>query len=251
MAQYAAILGERYFALQSYLADTTSVSVPAGRYYPYGYTSESANQLIETMVAGLISVDASTVISYSVTSNKMTISFGSAHSITWGTATALRDALGFSGDLSSSTTHVAPNPPEAIWRPSVGLSGTSVDIDQIFSPRSSSRVVESAGASIYGVTGPIRGGVCSLAWRFLPKSDVVVIAGNTTYSAQALYQDVIRDARRVRYVPDRTSYIAGSYGEAIVRGGEDAIGDFESMANRSQKSWDGLWDVTMTLLEYI
>ncbi len=50
-------------------------------------------------------------------SGKVRISAGAAFSITWGTATLLRDLLGFTGNLAAAASHTAPGLSPLIWLP--------------------------------------------------------------------------------------------------------------------------------------
>lgn len=52
----------------------------------------------------------------SFTTGKVTFAAGSAYTVTW-TDTNLRDLLGFSGNLSSASTHTADYTPESVWFP--------------------------------------------------------------------------------------------------------------------------------------
>lgn len=112
-----------------------SVVVAAGTYYLY-HTTGALSLL--AAVADAIDASASTINVDGATlrrSRHVNLLFDAAASVTWGSASQLRDLLGYTGDLSSGTTHLAPNVSPLLWSPGylatpktiAGVPGYSVD----------------------------------------------------------------------------------------------------------------------------
>lgn len=111
------------------------VTVAAGTYYLRHATGSlslirAVSDAIDSS-ASAISVDGLTVRR----SRHLFLDFNAAASVTWGTATIIRDLLGFSSDLVSAATHLAPGISPLLWSPGylatpktiAGVAGYSVD----------------------------------------------------------------------------------------------------------------------------
>ena len=134
MADSAWFLGAQTIALQSFTVSGNAASVAAGTYY-IDHTSSAlslvrqVDQAIEAAVGGV-----SATVEFT-RSRRIRIVLDVAQSITWGTATILRDLLGFTGNLGAGTTHLAPNVSPLLWSPGylatpktiAGVEGYSVD----------------------------------------------------------------------------------------------------------------------------
>jgi len=92
------------------------VTVSAGNYFLTDDTDAvSLTEQTELAIETHTGVAGATV---SILENrKVRIVTNVATAITWGSATLLRDILGFTGDLGSATTHTADNVSEYLWSP--------------------------------------------------------------------------------------------------------------------------------------
>jgi hypothetical protein len=108
-------IGSRTIAAQSFQINGNAVSVPAGTYY---LTDPSAalsllSEVASAMSAGLLFLPTAVLLG----SGKVRLTAAGAFTVTWGTATALRDLLGFTGDLGSATSHTATLKSPLWWSP--------------------------------------------------------------------------------------------------------------------------------------
>lgn len=108
-------IGSRTITVQSFKINGNAVSVPAGTYYltdPTGAIS-LLTQVITAMGVGLLFAPTAVLLG----SGKVRLTAAGAFTVTWGTATELRDLLGFSGDLGSATSHTATLKSPLWWSP--------------------------------------------------------------------------------------------------------------------------------------
>lgn len=127
------LVGSKPFARDRITVGGFDLVVEEGdRYLRHPTTSLSLIDYLRTVIAAGTSVATTITI---LRNRTVRIEFASAMDIVWGTATAYRDALGFSGDLASATVHDAPNISPLLWSPGwpaipdtiAGVSGWSVD----------------------------------------------------------------------------------------------------------------------------
>lgn len=116
MAYYSGwFIGSRTMSVQGFQINGNAVSVPAGTYY---LTDPDAalsllSKVISAMSTGLLFAPTAVLLS----SGKVRLTAAGAFTVTWGTATALRDLLGFTGDLGSATSHTATLKSPLWWSP--------------------------------------------------------------------------------------------------------------------------------------
>lgn len=108
-------IGSRTLSAQSFQINGNAVSVPAGTYY---LTDPSAalsllSEVVSAMSTGLLFAPTAVLLG----SGKVRLTAAGAFTVTWGTATALRDLLGFTADLGSATSHTATLKSPLWWSP--------------------------------------------------------------------------------------------------------------------------------------
>lgn len=224
-------------------ADT--ITIPAGRYFlntvgSGGATrtllAEIAFQMETAMGAGSSSV---TVDDNSDTSvGKVTISRSSAFSVTW-SSTSLRDALGFTGNLGSASSHLSTNHAKYLFLPNCGRSG-------VLGPDASDGAIEADYTLSIGTDGTAY--ALSYSKRYRDSLEFRTLKGSKTWTAmdvttneayQQFYEDVISLGLRVRYHADRSS--DATFRTWVVEDG----GSFAPVAVREEwtESTESLWAI--------
>jgi len=247
---YQAYLGRFYASAWGLTINATAKVVTAGFYYPKGYSGESAVQFLEHLTDKLNDVVGGATATLDLTTGLVTLDFnGNTTSVTW-TSTALRDLLGFTGDLSSATSYVATNKMRYCWFPTRGLADYPGDLTRFWGRGSTSRTVVSADDTAYGIKGSLTYSAM-LRYAMLPAADVVTTSTTVWRALEAFFEDVMHAAQSMRICPDRTSYTSTTYVTALLNKGKDAYGDFAGFAKRHARTNNGLWDVDIPLKRYV
>lgn len=106
----------RNMSLQEFTTSAGDASVAAGTYYLY-HTTASLD-LLQALEDALDNAGVTNPSVFLTKSGKVRITADAAFTLTWQTATDLRDWLGFTqGDLGSSTSHVADDYSPLFWSP--------------------------------------------------------------------------------------------------------------------------------------
>lgn len=252
-----ALLGRFYLAAQTFTVSATGKTTTAGHYFASGYSGESADQLCEHVQDKIDDVYAGATVALSLSTGKVTIELGTTGSITWGTATTLRDLLGFTGDLSGADTYIADNPMRYVWCPQRNGSAAALSeypngltAASFWDYESTSRLVRAADGTATTIRGTLATGKAMLAWRLLAKTSVRASSSPDPGTWEQLWLDVVGDGERVRLVLDDASYTSANYVEAVPGVDDDALGEFGDYCGRSRPPFDGLWDVELPLVEY-
>lgn len=114
------LIGSIYLLDQRFEVDAVTTTQFNGPYYLRSATS--ALSMIDAIAARIVVAVGGTCVITLRRNRCVRIVFNTARTVTWGTATILRDLLGFTGDLASGTTHDAPNVSPLLWSP--GYMGT-------------------------------------------------------------------------------------------------------------------------------
>ena len=114
------LVGSITIPQQDFTANGFACSLPAGSYYLRHSTGllslvDRFNSVIENAIGG---AGAGTVRR----SRQVHLDMSPATTVVWGSATQLRDLLGYTGNLGSATSHLAPNVSPLLWSP--GYPGT-------------------------------------------------------------------------------------------------------------------------------
>jgi hypothetical protein len=189
-------------------ADT--ITIPAGRYFlntigsggaTRTFLNEIAFQMESSMGAGSSSVTVDDTADTAL--GKVTISRSSGFSITW-SSTSLRNALGFTGNSSTATSHTGSNHAKYLFMPNCGRSG-------VMGPETSDGAIEADYTLSMGTDGT----VYALAYskRYMDSLEFRTLKGSKTWSAldvttnealEQFYGDVISLGLRVRFHKDRS-----------------------------------------------
>jgi len=251
------LLGRFYLAAQTITVNATPVVTTAGYYYLAGYTGESPNQLDDHLGGLIAGVVAGSGIGIDLATGLTYIAMPGAATITWGTATTLRDLLGFSGaDTGSTELAISSDPCRYLWAPkrnsaAVALRSYANGLTAAsFWDRPSMSMTHRApsGASST-IAAPFTAGVNELSWQRLDKTSVRVTANPTPNTFEQFWLDTINGGQEMRVVLDASSYTSANTVSALARSEDDGYGDFSSYANRSQDDFDLHWDVRIPLVE--
>lgn len=169
----------------------TPVTVDDGVYYVIDDTALLS--LADVICVLVVANTAATTCAATITKGrKIKLAADATFAITWGTGTAVRDALGFTGDLSAASSYEAPDISDLVWSPGqtespdapLGVIGTDI----------SDTAVARSGTAIQVATTHNTQLANSFIWRN------VAIARNITSSglggeAHTFYQNVLRTAR--------------------------------------------------------
>lgn len=112
-----------------------SPTMPSGPLYIFD--SNSARSYAAQIESAILAASATDITTCSITLQRngyVRISFNTAVDVTWGGATGIRDALGFTGDLTGASTYTATERSTHIWIPGrteisdqrLGQAGTPV-----------------------------------------------------------------------------------------------------------------------------
>ncbi len=98
-----------------FVIDGVPVSTAAGDYYLYDAIKPDLTDVMEAAMddAGVPAVSAV----FLVDSGKIRLNAGGVFDVSWGTASTLRDLLGFTGDLAGADGYTAPNKSPLMWTP--------------------------------------------------------------------------------------------------------------------------------------
>lgn len=117
MAYRTAWLIGSYAALpvQSFTVNASAQAVAANDYYLFSTTN--ALSLLAQVKDAMTAAGVTNPVVVLQQNRKIRLSADSAFSVTWGTATLLRDLLGFAGDLPSLVSHQASAISPLLWSP--------------------------------------------------------------------------------------------------------------------------------------
>jgi hypothetical protein len=133
------------------------------------------------------------------------------------------------------------------------MSDYPADIADLWDDGTTTRTVEAADGTTSTVVGnDINRGVFS--WRNLAVANVIAqqAAATAPYDTlQHFWQDIIKAGQSFRLVPDTSSYAATTdYETALFRGKSgEPYGSFRSFCKRHVRTYNGLWDVDLPLVE--
>lgn len=100
---------------QAFTVGMSVTGIAAGNYYLYDATA--ALSLLSKVVAALTAAGVAGAAATLCKNRKVKLSAGATFSITWGSATLLRDLLGFDANLSGASSYTAPDISPLLWSP--------------------------------------------------------------------------------------------------------------------------------------
>lgn len=188
------------------------IIMPVGRYFlnsigsggaTRSFCDELDNQLTVTLggtwtVTVSDGTDTSTGV---VTINR---SIGIAYTVTWAADAAIRNILGFTGNLGSATSHTGTAQAKYLWLPNCGRSG-------IMAPDASNGAVETDYSFSMGTDGTPY--ALAYSTRYKDSMEFRTVKGSKSWiskesvvneSFERFYTDVIGYGMRVRYHADRS-----------------------------------------------
>lgn len=231
----------------------SALTLTAGEYYPSGYTGEGVG-LVEEIQTQLRTIDGAATCTLNIVTGIPTITFAASTAITW-TDVDLRNHLGWTGDLATSTSHVSPNPIRGLWRPSFEHSRRPTSLKRFWESSSSTRSMQGPDGTAHGQAGG-RQRFAGLRYDHLPQADVEISddEDQTDNSAfERWLEDVPHAAQPIRCVVDRDTYAATTDYKVALFGSPNGgdIGGFRDWADPTlgEENHD-LWDVDLFLFEY-
>lgn len=236
--------------------NAAAITLTTGDYFMRGYTAESTDQLVEHLQAQIRAAGGA-LAAFSVSLSDagfITLSNGSAFTVTWNSegSSALRNLLGFTGNLSSATSHTGSNQVKYCWFPNCGVAETQSH-QSVLGASSSDAVVRRAPSGRVITTTYDTYREQMFEWRWLEDEYVwpVGVGGTTVTNRDFLqfWTDVIRIGQRFRYFPDRTSNTSTAYYEYV--GGEKITKDGMEKCRREVASFSKYWKFDMDCLEYV
>ena len=205
-------------------------------YVGSGYSSGAS--LIANLQAVLAAAVASTTVTLSATTGKITITWGSgSHAMTWGSS-VLRNRLGFTGSLASATSHTSQGQAQYLWIPGVNPGGMLSPITQLGVIETDRRLGLARSGAVCVTQFNARR---RQRWSFaglLPAKTWEPSESTTNESAESFWTDAVQGGAAIRYYTDKTS--ASSY---LI--GSTAM-DYQATADafapvRLRGDFDGLW----------
>jgi hypothetical protein len=234
------------------LDETRTGDTADAPFYIAGYTAEATSQLCEFIQEAIRTKTGYTTAtcSFDFATGKVTLGFNVTTSVTWGDS-ALRDLLGYTGNLSGSTSYVAPNEAQYVWRPNRKFSLFPADGTRLFAPESTTTVFRSRDGTISTTMGTLLQGARNLEYEFLAENRVVIPASGTiNQEFEQYFRQPIHDGAPHRIYPDATAFTATDFITAVVGTGEEMIGEWTDFAERNVSNFNGLWSVSIPVLEF-
>ncbi len=154
-----------------------TVTIPGDGYRFLSNSGDLTDGLLLEMEQQMESYGDSYTFALSDTTGKVTVSNTNAFSITW-TSTDLRDVLGFTGNLSSATSHESDDQCRALWlpdRPSTRRNSGSWAGDHVADYSTST----APDGSLYALMGPRRTEL-TLVWQGVTRAKVWTDNESTT-----------------------------------------------------------------------
>jgi hypothetical protein len=251
LGRFAVGTGMQIFAIdEDGAAPSESFTVPAAKYFMAGYTSESADQLVEAITQEF--VDGTNYTDYTCTfdytTGKVTITSPDADfTITW-TDTDLRDALGYTGATTSSSSYaaIAPNEAKYCWRPNRSLSHHPVEIGRVFAPMTTTVVQAAKDGTTTGVTGQLLYKARLLEYQKLAEARVMIPStGSINQELEQFYADVLHSGEHVRLFTDDTATTSSDYVTLAIVDEDGQIPEWDDLATRTVRRSNTLWDVAI------
>lgn len=172
----------------------------------------------------------------------VTISSTANLAINWGAATDLRDLLGFTGNLSAATSHVATKSCQGVWLPNCILAHARGSADTGFYEVTLPQTVSPTGV-VKTLAGSARVRLPPITWSHVPKAYALRSAdssGATMSFERWWYQT---QAGSLAYF--KPGSVVNVYTDA---GTPTLLGDYRLLwpggrvsMERATEEWDGLW----------
>lgn len=180
--------------------------ISTGSYYMY---SKTASQSLVDVVASCFSTSLSFAVTASVSSaGILTLSAGSAFTVNWGTSTDIRDMLGYTGNLSSATSHTATNQLENTWIPKF-TNGLVASPTELSSSYTTQGVPLSFTSQAFSVSGDVYtnylGGATeqSFVFEYLSKANTWTNTGERSF--EEFYNGIMKLGTPFIWLPEFTA----------------------------------------------
>jgi hypothetical protein len=183
------------------------ITIPVGRYFLSSIGSGGATRSlcdeIEFQMETMMGAGASSVTlddDTDAATGKVTIARSGAFAITW-TSTALRNALGFTGNLGAATSHLAPNHAKYLFLSNVGRAGLMAPSASTGALETDQTISIAPDGTCYSLAYSVRT-LDSLDFRHLRgKKAWVALESSTNESLERFFRDTL--ALRIRFHADR------------------------------------------------
>lgn len=189
------LVGSIVLPQQQFTVDATVVAIPAGTYYLRHATA--ALSLVDVVATAIVAALGGTCTVTLQRSRLVRIAFNVARSITWGTATQLRDLLGFTGDLGSATPQTATNISALLWSPAfpgmpttvVGTLGYELERQEVYTSDDGSEIQSDFHGEIVWQ---------ELQWDHIPVSRLRTAASVSVAAQGGTFHQFYRQCARLR-----------------------------------------------------
>jgi hypothetical protein len=224
-----------------------------GNYYIAGSNEITINNFTEDFQASLQSQrppsGSAWTVTYSTTTNKVTIDCPTdTWSLVW-TDTALRDLLGFTADITASTVAVTgSNPVRGVW-----ASDCPIFLDGALTakPRVSDlRQTESPSGFVIGHVGNLKYRHRNVRWSHVPVASTFKEYESGAYSFERFLEDTQWGLGHTYFTPSSKVMISAHDGSFV--GGTTVDGwymkgvsSIDDCVKRSGEAWDGYWAVAV------
>lgn len=186
------------------------ITMPVGRYFltsigSGGATRSFLDELDNQLTVNVGGVwDVTLADGTDTSTGVVTIARNSSFTVTWGGGNAIRNLLGFTGDLGAGTTHTGTQQAKYLWLPNCGRSG-------IMAPEASNGAVETDYSFSMGTDGTPY--VLAYSTRYKDSMEFRMVKGTKAWiskettvneSFERFYTDVVGYGLRVRFHADRS-----------------------------------------------
>lgn len=222
-----------------------NITITPGYYWLKGYSGEVASQLMEHLSTLMAAEIAGSTATYSYSTGLVTLDFNSTTTaVTWWD-TDLRDALGFTANLSGAASYVATYKARYAWRPSLPMSyiGTSLDSFWAIEPRT--KVMRSNDGKVSSVAmDPLYSQ--TVRYIGLPSAEILTDECDLQDSFEQFYADAI--GQPIRIYTDKTLDTEASIKTGVIAAAEEGnAAKIVDTMDRHVDSYQGMWNVELPL----
>lgn len=227
----------------------TAVQVTTGSYFVRGYTAEGG-QLVDAVQTAMTAAGLASASATISDDGFVTLSASGAFTVTW-TNTTLRDILGFTGNLTSATSHTATEQAKYTWHPNTGPATMTGHPD-------TAGEIESDAAHTVAPSGIVLATKYyertkrEFDFRWLEDEYVWPVGSVTNRDYYAFWSSILSMGTRFRYFPDRTANASTDYYTYVA----DKTCVEDGMTNRGgteqeNASWSKLWKLRLPVRSYV
>ncbi len=229
-----------------YVDASASVAIPADSYFWDSLATGGSATLKAAFQTKLAAAVANTTVSIAPTTGLMTIAWGSgSHALTWSTVggalgTTFRDRCGFTGDLSSASSHTGTEQAQALWLPNTYPGGHTASVASRGRRKGDLIVTRSKSGKLCATGYGNRLTEETFSFVGLSKAKTWIEDEATiNESAEQFWTDFLSLGASFRYYTDRAT--SGSWQTTLTNGREYKYTSPDFLPTQQRKNLDTNW----------